>query len=78
MDCSLPTSSDHGISHARILDWVAISFSRGSSPPSDRTHISCIAGGFFTAEPVLGSPLILVQLKKILWVLSTFSKSNPA
>ena len=78
MDCSLPGSSIHGILQARVLDWVAISFSRGSSPPSDRTHISCITGGFFTAEPVLGSPLILVQLKKILWVLATFSKSNPA
>ena len=38
----------------RILEWVAISFSRGSSQPRDRSHISrvsCTAGGFFTAEP---------------------------
>ena len=42
MDCSLPGSSVHGISHARILEWVAVSFSRGSSRPRDRTHISCI------------------------------------
>ena len=33
------------------LEWVAISFSRGSSPPRDQICISCIAGGFFTAEP---------------------------
>ena len=35
MDCSLPGSSVHGISQARILEWVAISSSRGSSPPRD-------------------------------------------
>ena len=42
-DCSLslPGSSNHGILQARILDWFAISFSRGSSWPRDRTHISC-------------------------------------
>ena len=54
LDCSPPGSSAHGISQARIREWVAISSSRGSSRPRDRTHISwisCIAGGFFTAEP---------------------------
>ena len=40
MDCSPPGSSVHGISQARILEWIAISFSRGSSWPSDQTHIS--------------------------------------
>ena len=45
MDYSLPGSSVHGIFEARILEWVAISFSRGSSPPRDRTWVSCIAGG---------------------------------
>ena len=35
MDCSLPGSSIHGIFQARILEWVAISFSRGSSQPRD-------------------------------------------
>ena len=39
---SLPGSSVNGISQARILEWVAMSFSRGSSWPRDRTHISCI------------------------------------
>ena len=48
MDCSLPGSSVHGILQARILEWVAISFSRGSSRPRDRTWASCIAGSFFT------------------------------
>ena len=48
MDCSLPGPSVHGIFQARILEWVAISFSRGSSPPRDWTWVSCTAGGFFT------------------------------
>ena len=38
----------HGILLARILDWVAFPFSRGSSQLSDQTRVSCIAGGFFT------------------------------
>ena len=43
MDCSLPGSSVHGILQARILEWVAISFSRGSSRPRDWTRVSRIA-----------------------------------
>ena len=43
--------SVHGISQARIPEWVAISFSRGSSQPRDWTHDSCTAGRFFTTEP---------------------------
>ena len=41
MDCSLPGSSVRGILQARILEWIAISFSRGSSWPRDRTWVSC-------------------------------------
>ena len=48
MDCSLPGSSIHGIFQARILEWVAISFSRGSSWPRDWTQVSGIAGRRFT------------------------------
>ena len=48
---SLSGSSVHGISQARILEWVTISSSRGSSWSRDQTHISCLAGGFFTTEP---------------------------
>ena len=48
MDCGLSGSSVHGIVQARIHDWVAISFSRGSSPPRDRTQVFCTAGRFFT------------------------------
>ena len=58
MDCSPPGSSVHGILQARIVEWVAISFSRESSQPRDETHVSCITcitGRFFTPEPP-GSP----------------------
>ena len=48
MDRSLPGSFVHVISQARILKWVAISFSRESSQPRDRTQVSHIAGRFFT------------------------------
>ena len=43
VDCSPPGSSVHGILQARILEWVAMPSSRGSSPPRDGTHISCIS-----------------------------------
>ena len=52
MDCSLPGSSVLGIFSVRILEWVAISASRGSFQSKDQTHVShvsCIAGGFLTA-----------------------------
>ena len=42
MDCSLPGSSVHGIFQATVLEWIAISFSRGSSRPRDRTQVSLI------------------------------------
>ena len=48
MDCSLPGSSIHGIFQARILEWVAISFSRRSSRPRDWTQVSRIVGRRFT------------------------------
>ena len=61
--CSPPDSSVHGISQARILELVAIFYSRGSSWPRDWTHISCascIVGRFFTAEPLRNSNWIIV------------------
>ena len=54
MNCSPPGSSAHGILQAKILEWVAISSSRGSSQCRDQTHVSgvsCTAGRFFTIEP---------------------------
>ena len=46
--CRLPGSSAHGILQARILEWVAIPFSRGSCCPRDQTQVSCVASRFFT------------------------------
>ena len=48
MDCSPPDPSVHGILQARILEYIAIPFSRGSSQPRDWTQVSPIAGRFFT------------------------------
>ena len=54
MDCILPVPSVHGILQGRILEWVAMPSSRGSSRPRGQTCVSwnsCVASGFFTAEP---------------------------
>jgi len=59
MDCSLPGSSAHGLLQARVLEWVVMPFSRGSSQPRDRTHvsyISCIGRRVLYHEQHLGSP----------------------
>ena len=50
MDCSLPGSSVHGILQARVLEWVAVPSSKGSSR-RDGTQVSCTTGGFLTTEP---------------------------
>ena len=47
--CNSKDFTVHGILLAKILEWVAFPFSRGSSQPRDQTHISCIADGFFTS-----------------------------
>ena len=47
--CDLMDYTVHGIPQARILEWVAFSFPRGSSQPRDQTQVSHIAGGFFTS-----------------------------
>ena len=52
MDCSPPGSSVLGILQARILEWVAMPSSSGSSRPRDGTWVSCIAGGFFTTHSI--------------------------
>ena len=63
MDCSLSGSSVHGIFHARVLEWVAISFSRGSSRPRDRTWVSRIVGRHLPSEPPLGREALLTNEK---------------
>ena len=56
MDCSLPGSSVHGILQARMLEWVAILLTRGSSWPRDWTQVSCIAGRFLTVWATRDAP----------------------
>ena len=58
MNCTLPGSSVHGILQARILEWVAISFSSGSSQSRNRTRASCISDRVFRLS-YEGSPLCL-------------------
>ena len=59
MDCSPPGSSVRGISQARILEYVAISFSRGSS--QTKSSSPALAGGFFTPEPP-GKPVCNLEV----------------
>ena len=61
MDYSPPGFSVHEILQARILEWVAMPLSRGSSGPRDRTSVSWIGGRFFTTEP-LGKPNIVMKV----------------
>ena len=74
MGCSPPGSSVHGISQARILEWVAIPFSSGTSLPRGQTPvsclISCIAGEFFTTGTTRE------ELLKIIWIYSEESLQN--
>jgi len=58
MDCSPPGPCVLGILQARILEWVAIPFSRGSFQPRDRTQVSHIAGGFFTMCTIKEAPYV--------------------
>ena len=79
MDCSPPGFSVHGIFQTRILEWVAISFSRGSSWLRDQTRISCIGRQFFfffllpnhLGRPVLspnnGTIILLSLLTNRMW-----------
>ena len=79
MDCSPPGSSVHGILQARILEWVAISFSRGSSWPRNWTQVSCIAGRFLTywatREARVLTPSIISPILMLSSVLKTWSPS---
>ena len=74
MDCSPPGSFVHGILQARTLEWGAISFSRGSSRPRDRTQVSHIAGRFFnlwaTREAHIKCLLLLSRFSRV-WLGAT-------
>ena len=74
MDCSLPDSSVHGIPQGKILEWVAISFSRGASWSRDQTWVSCIGGRCFTSwatrEAFLENAVVICTIpekKETLW-----------
>ena len=69
----------HGILQARILEWVAVPFSKGSSKPRDQTQVACIAGSFFTSwftrEAICvespSKPRIVVLLLSCVWLFAT-------
>ena len=69
MDCSLPASSVHGIFQARVLEWAAICFSKGSSWLRDQTPVSHIAGRHFTIWATREA-----QRSMLLLLLSHFSR----
>ena len=66
MDCSPPGSSVYGILQVRILEWVAISFSRGFSQRRDQICVPCLAGKFFTTEPP-GKPKEVIKSVQSDW-----------
>ena len=72
-DCSRPGSSVHGILQARILEWVAIPFPKGSSQPKDRACVSCLlhCSRIIYHLRCLGSPNMITSLIK-----STFMTSS--
>ena len=82
MDCSPQASSVHGISQARILEWVAISFSRGFSQPRDGTWVCCIAGGLLHFRQILdqlspqGSFKIWCYVNLSMWVCENVENWN--
>jgi len=61
MDCSPPGSSVLGILQARMLEWVAIPFSRGSAQPTNQTWFSCIAADSLPSEPLGKSKVIKIK-----------------
>ena len=88
MDCSLPGSSVHGIFQVRILEWVAISFSGGSSQLRDRTWVSCVVAAAAKllqlcptlCDPIDGSPPGspvpgILQARTLEWVAISFSNA---
>ena len=76
-DCSLPGFSVHGILQARTLEWVAVSFSRGTSQPRDRTLASCLADRFFTVCEPQGSHSYRVPISRgSLFIKQLFSDSE--
>ena len=65
-----------GILQAKTLEWGAMTFTRGSSQPRDRTWVSCLAGRFFTVWATKGSPRILVGSLSLLQTIFLTQESN--
>ena len=85
IDCSPPGSSVHGILQARILEWVAMSSSRGSSQPRDWNQFSHITGGFFTiwttresSASLIASSAHLLAIIDIPWHVQASPNSLPS
>ena len=72
MDCNPPGSSVHGLLQTRILEWVAILFSKGSSWPRDWTWVSCIASSFFTVWATREARDFLCVLSLVLPIFLTY------
>ena len=74
MDCRLPGSSVHGIFRARVLEWIAISFSRGSSQPRNGNRVSHIVGRCFTvwATMEIIISIIIISTSICLWCSYSF------
>ena len=73
VDCTLPGSSVHETPQARILEWVAVSFSRGSSRLRNRTCVSGMVAEFFTTEP---PACIYVQMDYFFFSISGSSREQ--
>ena len=71
VDYNLSGSSVHGIFQARVLQWIAISFSRGSSQPRNQSRVSCIAGRCFTIWATREAPCSMVD-----WIQISMQKST--
>ena len=78
MDCSLPGSSVHGILQAKILEWGAISISRGSSRPRDWTQVSHVEGRHFNLWATREAPIVhgILQARILEWVAVPFSRGS--
>ena len=66
MECSLPGYSVHGILQARILKYVAVPFSRGSSQPRDQTQVSCIADRFLNTIAIWEAHTYIYEKKALI------------
>ena len=79
VDCSPQGSSVHGISQTRILEWVSISFPRGSSQPRDWTQVSCITGRFFIDCAASKALIMMLNIKILscnIFISNKFIKSR--